>query len=176
VSDDENSQTATTAAFDALYYVAGKRLTAGLLTVIDATNTQKHARASALRLAKEQNCHACAIVFDMPEKLLIERNRHRSDRRLGEHVIRNHVGQLRSSIRNLEREGFRFVYVLRSPQEVENAEITRTKLWSDRREEVGPLDIIGDVHGCFAELCELLTELGYQLDGQSHTAVHPAGR
>ena len=40
VADDENDQSATTDAFEALHYVAGKRLAAGRLTVVDATNTQ----------------------------------------------------------------------------------------------------------------------------------------
>lgn len=31
----------------------------------------------------------------------------------------------------------------------------------DRSSERGPFDIIGDVHGCFDELCELLAKLGY---------------
>src|SRR5690349_23182386 len=44
VSDDENNQSATTDAFDVLYYIAGKRLKSGLLTVIDATNVQKESR------------------------------------------------------------------------------------------------------------------------------------
>jgi len=44
VSDDENSQAATNDAFDILYYIARKRLAAGKLTVIDATNVQPEAR------------------------------------------------------------------------------------------------------------------------------------
>ncbi len=37
VSDDETNQDATQDAFDVLHYIAGKRLTRGQLTVIDAT-------------------------------------------------------------------------------------------------------------------------------------------
>ena len=44
VSDDVNSQTATDAAFEVLYFIAGKRLDAGRLTVVDATNVQAEAR------------------------------------------------------------------------------------------------------------------------------------
>ena len=40
VSDDENSQAATKDAFELLYYIVRKRLAAGKLTVIDATNVQ----------------------------------------------------------------------------------------------------------------------------------------
>jgi predicted kinase len=38
VSDDENSQAATNDAFEVLYFIAAKRLRAGKLTVVDATN------------------------------------------------------------------------------------------------------------------------------------------
>ena len=40
----------------------------------------------------------------------------------------------------------------RSPEEVEAATIERQPLWNDRRDEHGPFDIIGDVHGCCDEL------------------------
>ena len=44
VADDENAQDASEAAFDALYYVARKRLESLRLTVVDATNVQAAAR------------------------------------------------------------------------------------------------------------------------------------
>src|SRR5438477_562349 len=44
VADDENDQSATTEAFDILHYIAAKRLAAGRLTVVDATNVQSAAR------------------------------------------------------------------------------------------------------------------------------------
>src|SRR6185312_15712719 len=40
VSDDENNQAATKDAFEVLHYIARKRLAAGKLTVVDATNVQ----------------------------------------------------------------------------------------------------------------------------------------
>ncbi|MFC4376985.1 metallophosphoesterase [Nocardia halotolerans] len=50
----------------------------------------------------------------------------------------------------------------------------------DRRDLTGPFDVIGDVHGCRAELETLLGELGYRLDrderGRPVGATHPAGR
>src|SRR5207245_11592635 len=36
-------------------------------------------------------------------------------------------------------------------------------MWTNRRIEHGPFDIIGDVHGCFDELLELMTTLGYSI-------------
>src|SRR5439155_20258181 len=53
VSDDENSQAATGDAFDVLHYVAAKRLAAGRLTVVDATNVQVEARRPLVALARE---------------------------------------------------------------------------------------------------------------------------
>ncbi len=42
VSDDENNQAVSAEAFEALHYMAAKRLALGKLTVIDATNVQKN--------------------------------------------------------------------------------------------------------------------------------------
>ena len=38
-----------------------------------------------------------------------------------------------------------------------------SRLWTNRRTEHGPFDIIGDVHGCVAELVGLLRELGWDV-------------
>ncbi|MDL2288905.1 polynucleotide kinase-phosphatase [Oscillospiraceae bacterium OttesenSCG-928-F05] len=176
ISDDENDQSATSAAFESLYYIANKRLNSGRLVVIDATNVQKGARESVVKLAKGQNCFPVAIVFDFPEELCQERNRKRPDRDFGPHVVRNQTRDLKRSIRNLKKEGFRYIYVLKSPEEADEVEIVRTRLWTNRREERGPFDIIGDVHGCFDELCALLHKLGYSVCAESYTASHPEGR
>jgi protein phosphatase len=177
VSDDQNDMAATAAAFDVLHLIASKRLEAGRLTVIDATNVQRESRAPLVRLARDQYCLPVAIVLDIPERLCHERNRSRPDRTFGPHVVRNHAQQLRHSLKGLEREGFRRVFVLRSPEEVEAAEVVREPLWTDRRTDTGPFDIIGDVHGCFDELVMLLDELGYRVAGpDGSTAAHPDGR
>src|SRR6059058_6094653 len=53
VADDENDQAATPAAFDVLHFVAAKRLAAGRVTVVDATNVQPEARKPLVVLARE---------------------------------------------------------------------------------------------------------------------------
>jgi polynucleotide kinase-phosphatase len=178
VSDDENSQAATNDAFDVLHFIASKRLAAGKLVVIDATNVQVEGRKPIIALARQYHCLPVAIVFDMPERLCQDRNRERSDRNFGPHVVRQHSQQLRRSLRGLEREGFRKVHILRSPEEVDAAEIVREPLWNNLKHEHGPFDIIGDVHGCFDELAELLIRLGYSAEtGTNGYAVSPpAGR
>src|SRR5690348_957328 len=131
-------------------------------------------------LAREHDVLPAAIVLDLPEDLCAQRNKARPDREFGPHVLRRQRGQLRRGLRGLGREGFRTVHVLRTPEEVDAVTITRTRLYSDRRDEPGPFDIIGDVHGCRTELEELLTTLGYQLErdaaGRPVNARHPGGR
>ena len=163
VSDDETDQAATNDAFDVLHYIASKRLAAGKLVVIDATNVQPEARKPLLALAREFHCLPVAIVLDMPERLCYERNQGRADRAFGPHVIRNHVRNLRTSLRGLQREGFRYVFTLNTPEQIETAIVTREPLYNNRRTETGPFDIIGDIHGCYDELTLLLTELGYRV-------------
>ena len=161
VSDDENDQAATKDAFEVLNFVAAKRLAAGKLVVVDATNVQKEARKTLVALAREHDVLAVAIVLDLPEKLCRERNLSRPDRDFGPHVVRNQVRQLRRSLKGLKREGFRHVAVLSSEEEVDSAVVARRPLWTDRRGETGPFDVIGDVHGCADELVGLLEKLGY---------------
>src|SRR5579883_2554727 len=160
VGDDPNDQTVTKAAFDALHYIAGLRLALGRIAVIDATNVKPQDRAPLVRLAHEHDVHAVAIVLNLDEAICVERNAARPDRQFGAQVVRNHIQSLRRGIRGLEREGFRRVYTLNSLEAVNAAQIVREPLWSDRRSESGPFDIIGDIHGCYDELTELLGALG----------------
>jgi protein phosphatase len=173
VSDDENSQAATNDAFEVLHFIASKRLAAGKLVVIDATNVQLEARKPIVALAREYHCIPVAIVFDLPEKLCHERNRNRPERDFGPHVVRQQSQQLRRSLRNLQREGFRRVHVLHSPEEADSAEVVREPLWNNLKHEHGPFDIIGDVHGCLDELIDLLTRLGYSVETQFNGGGSP---
>lgn len=52
----------------------------------------------------------------------------------------------------------------------------RRALPVDFRKMTGPFDIIGDVHGCHAELMRLLGALGYPLRRDGSLAPHPEGR
>lgn len=178
VSDDDNNQAATPDAFEVLHFIARKRLAAGKLTVVDATNVQPESRKPLVELAREYHCLPVAIVLDMPERLCQDRNQGRGDRDFGPHVIRQQTQQLRRSRRGLEREGFRHVFALTSPEEVETVTIERQPLWNNRKTEHGPFDIIGDIHGCYDELVALLYQLGYELDqnADSVKVKPPPGR
>ena len=178
VSDDENDQSATRDAFDVLHTLVRKRLARGKLVVVDATNVQPEARKSLIALAKEFHVFAEAIVFDLPERLCQDRNKVRPDRQFGPHVIHNQLQQLRKSMRGLEREGIRHIFKLSSPEEVDSVAMDRHLLWNNKKSEHGPFDIIGDVHGCFDELVELMSELGYKVTttGETYAVRAPEGR
>jgi protein phosphatase len=180
VADNENDQSASKDAFDVLHYIAGKRLAAGRITVIDATNVQQESRKHLLNLAREHDVLPVAIVLEIPEQVCVGRNATRPDRPFGAHVIRRQRDQLRRGLRGLEREGFRRVHILRSEAEISAVLVTRTKLFNDLRDQAGPFDVIGDVHGCREELETLLANLGYELrrneTGTASGARHEAGR
>jgi protein phosphatase len=162
VCDDENSQAATNDAFDVLHYIAGKRLGAAKLTVIDATNVQKESRKSLLQFAKQYHYLTVAIVLNLPEEVCHSRNQQRPDRQFGDHVVRRHTQLLQRSLKNLDQEGFRYVYILNCLEEIDSVEIQRKPLWNNKKYERGPFDIIGDIHGCCDELESLLEKLGYK--------------
>ena len=181
VSDDENSLDATGDAFDVLRFVAAKRLARGLLTVIDATNVQPESRKVLVELAREHDVLPVAIVLDVPEHVCRQRNEARPDRNFGSHVVRNQLMQMRKSLRFLDREGFRYVHRLScqitSSRDVliDDVAIERQPLWNNRKWDRGPFDIIGDVHGCYDELIELLNQLGYDTT-EINQIVPPPGR
>ena len=180
VADDENAQAATADAFDVLTYIAGKRLAAGRLTVVDATNVQPAARRPFVELARAHDVLPVAIVLDLPKSLCTQRNSSRPDRTFPSAVIHRQHDQLRRSLRSLSREGFRKIHILRTPAQVETAVVVRERLLTDYRDRTGPFDVIGDVHGCRTELEALLGRLGYRVtrdgSGQAVDAEPPGGR
>ena len=174
VSDDETDQSVSAAAFELLHLTCAKRLMLGKLTVIDATNVQPDARKPFLELARRYHVLPIAIVFDLPEELCYERNRHRPNRSFGSHVIRNQVQQMHRSMPRLRNEGFKIGHIFSTEEEINNVVIEREPLWVNKKSEHGPFDIIGDVHGCFDELKTLLQMLGYTFTPEG--VIPPQGR
>jgi protein phosphatase len=182
VADDENDLAATNDAFEILHFIAAKRLAAGRLTVVDATNVKPEDRKPLIELARQYHCLPVAIVLNISERVCQERNQVRTDRRLGNHVAHRQLQNLRRSLRGLEREGFRHVLILSSPEEAETIRLERVPLYNNKRTETGPFDIIGDIHGCYDELTALLSQLGYsqiqnrENGGSPSALVPPDGR
>ncbi|MEK8019406.1 MAG: polynucleotide kinase-phosphatase, partial [Candidatus Parabeggiatoa sp.] len=150
----------------------------GKLTVIDATNVKSEDRKSLLALAREYHVLSAAIVFNLPERLCHERNQLRPNRQFGPHLVHQQRADLKRSLRYLKREGFKHVRIFESLEEVDEAEVKRQPLWNNLKAEQGPFDIIGDVHGCFDELIDLLDTLGYETIPPNPVwkVTHPEGR
>lgn len=181
VSDDETDQAATGDAFDLLRHTAALRLKRRKLTVIDATSVQARDRAELVTLARRWHALPVALVLNIDPDICAERNTQRANRSLGPQVPQRHAQQLRRGLRGLAKEGFRQVHIMENPAEVDALQITRVPLWTDRRDDHGPFDIIGDIHGCYDEVTALLDQLGYARDpfvaGESlMSARHPEGR
>ena len=174
VGDDETDQSVTSAAFEVLHAIVDKRLEIGRLTVVDATNTRPEDRKTVVDLARKWDVLATAVVFDLSLEACLVHNDQRQDRRTPRHAIKRQHDTLRRKARRLRKERFTSVYTLGSVQELESVEVVRTRIWSDRRDDPGPFDIIGDVHGCHVELLSLLDRLGY--DTSADPITHPEGR
>ena len=185
VSDEENNQAVTNDAFAVLHFIAAKRLALGRLTVVDATNVQPEARKPLVELARQYHCLPVAIVLNMPEEICHERNRLRNERDFGPHVVRQQQSQLRRYLRGLAKEGFRHVFVMETPEEVDAATIERVPLYNDKRDVHGPFDIIGDIFTAVAMNWKLLLgQIGYEVVAKSDgpaffngpVYAHPSGR
>jgi protein phosphatase len=179
VADDATDQGVTADAFDLVREIAGKRLKHRKLAVIDATNVRAAERKAWVELARKWHALPVAIVFDPGIDICIERNKTRLDRRFGGQVVQRMVSEIRRGLGGLQREGFRQVWKLPSVDSIEAAAVTRQPLWTDKRGDTGPFDIIGDVHGCADELMALLAKLGYNVqwsDDRSVTVAHPQAR
>ncbi len=94
------------------------RLAAGLLTVVDATNTDWMWRAQLLTDARRDGRPAIAIVFHLPLEVCLARNAARS-RTVPASVIRRQVADVTRDFERLDLEGFAAVYLLRSVANVD---------------------------------------------------------
>lgn len=177
VADDENDQSATPDAFALLQYLVGVRLKRGLLTVVDATNVQPEARKVLVQVARDYHVLPTVIILDVPDRLAEDRNQNRPERRhMPRHVVPQQRQQLRRSLKTLKQEGFRHIFHLHGPEEINAVQtIVRDPLYSNRKQETGPFDIIGDVHGCYDELVQLLDKLDYVVEEEPVVDVRDLG-
>lgn len=113
------------------------RLEANLPVVVDGTNASTHERGALSKLGKDAHVLRRAVSIDAPD----------------EHGRRMGAGKLHEL-------GYRKAVTV-AEVDVAGLELVRTRLPNDRRDERGPFDLIGDVHGCAEELCALLEQLGY---------------
>jgi protein phosphatase len=172
IADDEGDQSVNAEAFELLHRTAEIRLALGRFTVIDATNVEKKAREPLVRIARAAHVERAAIVLDVPTRACEARNLSRA-RQVPREVLHEQRMHLHGTLSTLEKERFARVYVL-DDAAIERAQIVRVPDATDRRDDRGPFDVIGDIHGCARELRTLLARLGYV--EESGVYRHPAGR
>lgn len=170
VADDPGEQSATADAFELVGWLIGKRLARRKLTVVDATSAFRVDRAPLVALARRHHLPVVIVALDPPLAWCEARNADR-ERQVPQKALHRQWTSIRGALGGLAGEGFDRIWSLGAPEEIEQAEVRRVPLPCDRRQEAGPFDIVGDVHGCSEELDELLTRLGYPPEGP-----HPEGR
>ena len=175
ITDREEEQGASGAAFSLLHQLADLRLSWRRFTVVDATNLHSRNRRELLRLAARRQAETVALVLDLPPGLVRQRNQSRH-RQVSEEVLTRQIGEFRAELAALEHEGYAALHRLRDPAEVEALRFERVPLPVDRRSDAGPFDLVGDIHGCYDELVELLTRLGYRVAEDGSSAEPPPGR
>ena len=131
IAGDETDQRATKPAFGRLHRELGRRLAAGQLSVVDATNIEPAARRALVTRAAGASLPATAVVLDLPPSLVLARNAARPSRVVAETIVRRHLERLRVTIDGratpLDGEGFGQVVVLRDPAEVDAVTIVRER-------------------------------------------------
>lgn len=116
------SQQKNPEVFERLHRVLEERSEAGLLTVVDATNTRGPERTELAWHAHRCHRPLLAIVFDLPPQTCLARNAGRPHP-VPVAVIRKQLAELRHVETDLETEGYGAFHILRSVTEVESAKV-----------------------------------------------------
>jgi protein phosphatase len=127
LSGDPGDQRATRGAFSILHREVGRRLAAGGLVVVDATNVERHARLALIARARAGGVPAIAIVFDLPAAVVHDRNARRVGRVVDPAVVDRHLELLATALDagRLAVEGFAGVHRITSVAELEGTSIVR---------------------------------------------------
>ncbi|HEX2900398.1 MAG TPA: polynucleotide kinase-phosphatase, partial [Bacteroidia bacterium] len=161
LSDDGSDEALHEETLKLMHQAIELRLKYKKACVVDAPLLTQDSRKELRRLSKKYHCKAVAIVFQIPAQVCITRNAKRSDGDPGAQLVRSQMGKMERIGKDLEEEGFKSQFLIGPEQDASSIFLTRSRMRSDRRQDRGPFDIIGDVHGCFEELMALLTEIGY---------------
>lgn len=126
ISGDESNQAVSRLAFAVLFRELDRRLTAGRLTVVDATNASRSHRAALLRRAARTRTPAVALVLALPAPIVLARNAARA-RRVDEEIVRRQLAGVTASLApaGLATEGFATVWVGRSVEAVDGVTFER---------------------------------------------------
>lgn len=119
VSGNEADQRASAVAFQILHRTIERRMAAGQLTVVDATNTKPDHRRPLLARARAAGMPAVAIVLDLPSAQIHAQNAGRAKRVVDPEMVDRHLTAIRRTLETgqLVAEGFDHVVILRTPED-----------------------------------------------------------
>ena len=125
--------------------------------VFDASRLSQSCRTRFKKLAKKYHCPVRCLIQKSITKTIVQHDKFVSE---------------------LKKDGFREIESIEPSEEIAIGIASNP---NDKSDLMGPFDIIGDVHGCFEELCTLLDKLDYKISYEnsgkgSFTATHPKGR
>jgi protein phosphatase len=127
LSGDEADQRRTRTAFSILHREVVRRLAAGRLVVVDATNVEHHARRALVERAGAAGVPAIAIVLALPPRVVHARNAARTERIVDSAVVERHLARLAVALGDggINSEGFAAVHILGSVEEIAGVALER---------------------------------------------------
>lgn len=141
------------------------------ITFVDATHLYPDDRKRYIELAKKHHVPVVSLVLDVDQELLLLRDKNRENPR-GSKRIKQQYQVFKREKRFIKKEGYFATYFITVTNEVE---VNRAKSNPVHLEVENGIDIIGDIHGCYEEMIQLLEQLGYEKNAQE-LYVHPEGR
>ena len=134
IRGDPADQSVSRTAFGILHRELGKRLVAGRLVVVDATNLTEAARVALLRRAAAAKVPAIAIVLVPPAAVVQARNAARPGRVVPAEIVDRQLAAAAALGANahdvaarLRTEGFAAVHVLETPDAIDALTIVRSR-------------------------------------------------
>lgn len=130
LTGDATDQSRNRLVFALLHRDVERRLGAGLLTVVDATNVEWHARRPLLAIARRAGRPCVAIVLDLPLADVVARNRARAEAAVPEDAVERQHRRLATALERdaLAGEGYAAVHRLTSAGAIERAIVVRVRL------------------------------------------------
>jgi predicted kinase len=130
LTGDATDQSRNRLVFALLHRDVERRLGAGLLTIVDATNVEWHARRPLLAIARRTGRPCVAIVLDLPLAEVLARNRARVAAAVPVGAVERQHRRLAAALERdaLAGEGYTAVHRLVTTDAVERAVVLRVRL------------------------------------------------
>ena len=173
ILDDEAAQSANEDVFALLHDWISLRLKHRRFTVVDSTALKPSSRDNLIIIAQKHHVPVYVVGLDTPYDECLRRDAARLGRSVGEKVIKRHYAQWEQVRREITKDKRLAGVEILSPDDTERGVVIQTEAPPS---EGAAFDVIGDVHGCWPELCDLWDALGYGWDVKRNIALPPDNR